>query len=959
MVVQFGLELDEQVYPLEGEGNPPVQYYCGERNLLQLMEKRAGISYPNADEYLRIEQYRQLLTIYAQQHQDVFYRRSLEADALATASAMLERRDELLLAGWNFAHTDTMPNRLRIFADLEALLQSGDVVQLATGKAERWRIILDSLAPDALPFDKIYLNEPLTLLPPYLQAFFNKLKSLNVAVLEHNAPINAPNTNLGNWQRALLKKQSEVPAFTTTPNDHSIIILRSERETQLAAYLAKLTTENPQHFRPLCLVPNQNRALDNALIQEGVPSLGILSTSMARPTLQILKLVSAFLCDPINPYKILEFLSLPNRPLHDELARKIAESIAEKPGLHSNVLAARVKDFFEDFEKKVSNQQKKADKKKLQQELKETQETYQFFFKRTRYNIQKPIPKFEIASVFRFLHIWSLREAEKLHKEIAEIDKKLSDDKPSQWKDQPKWRKRREELQNIQKPILALNQQAGRVWQIVEALPERETHLTFLQLERLIRTISEAAPIRFRQPEQGHLPYIYAPSAITQPAEMLMWWNFNQSGNAPLFSRWYNLEVQYLSAAGVLLDNPQAENERRLWQNMRPVLQTSRCLILALPAAINGEEAQPHLLWSDLQAVFKDDKIAEWTIHVDKPQSMPDWWKNMFRQPALLPVVSQKLEQPPIETEIPELEALLQRNEETFSSLETLLYAPHQWVFNYLMKLRHSSILDVVPVDNLKGNLAHSVFQHIFEEMKKPEHVAWSREELWQKVEKEANELMRKEGTVLMMYGKEPERVGFVSKLKTAVWALVEMIRSNHWKIAGTELPLTGQLDSILLKGTADLVLERDNGQKAVVDLKWGGMARRKEDLKNNHDLQLVIYSKLLGNGETWADTSFFIIENAKALARNRRAFRDAQVEQMVDDTAMLYQSIWEKIKATYRWRMEQLQQGKIEIRTEANYEKVEEHTQHELAERALYLLEMRKDKVRYDKYKPLIGELK
>lgn len=955
MVIRFGLELDDQVYPLEGDGSQPVQRYCGVAGLIQLLEKIAGLSYPGVDEYIRIEQYRQLLAAYIHRTKNTaFYKASFEADALATATALLARRDELYLAGWDFQVREGMPSRLRAFAELETLMLSGSVQRLSVGRAERWRAVVDWVQQQGqTPLQRVYLNEPLALLPPYLRSFFNLLQQQNVSVVDYVDEVRGGTSALGAWQRALLKRER---IDSDIPDDHSIIILRAKRETQLAAYLAKWVAANPHH-RPLCLIPHQNRALDNALIQEGVPSLGILSASLARPTLQILKLLSTFLCEPVNPYKILEFLSLPNRPLHDDLARKIAETIAEKPGLFSSALIARVREFFEDMEQRIQREKRKNRRKELQRQLKETEDTYRFLFDRRRYDSQQPIPKTEVASAFRFLHIWALKRVEELHKRINELNEAIlkAGERSKDVSKQKGLKQEREELQNILKPLLALLEQSNRVWKIIEALPEQESFLSFLQLERLVRTVSEATPVRFRQPETHHLPYVYSATAIAEPTDELLWWNFIQTDSSLLFARWYSFEMNYLQSVHIPLDNPESENRRRLWQAMQPALRTGKRLVIAIPQQVDGKEAHPHLLWSDLEAFFGEKRLHRWTIDVDQCADFPDWWKRLYQHPE--PVLLQPQPTAPAhwELEVPQLPDLINRPNESFSSLEMLLYSPHQWVFRYIMDLRPSSILSVISMDTLKGNLAHNAFQTLFEKMKAEGHAHWSRQEVEQLMERQAQELLQKEGVVLLMYGKEPERIHFINRLKTAAWALVENIRSNGWSVFATEHEVDGKLGRIGLHGIADLVLENDKGRKVILDLKWSGLTRRKEDLKNNTDLQLVIYSNLLNKGEGWSDTAFFIIENAKILARNHAAFRQAHVEQPIENTARLYQDIWEKIYQTYEWRMEQLRSGKIEIRTEENFEKVEEMTQFELEGRLLQMLEMRKDKLNRDRYKTLI----
>ena len=71
--------------------------------MLHLLESYLGLSgHPNNIDYLRIEQYRQALKALLEKQPDAFFAASYEADQFATATELLDRRDELLLAGWNF-----------------------------------------------------------------------------------------------------------------------------------------------------------------------------------------------------------------------------------------------------------------------------------------------------------------------------------------------------------------------------------------------------------------------------------------------------------------------------------------------------------------------------------------------------------------------------------------------------------------------------------------------------------------------------------------------------------------------------------------------------------------------------------------------------------------------------------------------------------------------------------------
>ena len=104
----FGLNYDNAVFPRpDTEGG---HLYLGKRSLLRWFETHLGLAgHTERIEHLRVEQYRQCLRRYLKDNPTVFYVKSFEADQLACAEALLKRRDELLLSGYNFAWVESEP----------------------------------------------------------------------------------------------------------------------------------------------------------------------------------------------------------------------------------------------------------------------------------------------------------------------------------------------------------------------------------------------------------------------------------------------------------------------------------------------------------------------------------------------------------------------------------------------------------------------------------------------------------------------------------------------------------------------------------------------------------------------------------------------------------------------------------------------------------------------------------
>ena len=419
------------------------------------------------------------------------------------------------------------------------------------------------------------------------------------------------------------------------------------------------------------------------------------------------------------------------------------------------------------------------------------------------------------------------------------------------------------------------------------------------------------------------------------------------------FARWYAPEIAFLAKQELVLDTIQAANQRQLWQRMRPVLQAQKQLLLILPDAVDGRNINPHPLWGDLHATF--GKVLDHLLfNLDSKADMATF-STYFALPEKTQIEPLPLNKPKPFLFLKPSEGLKERNSESFTSLENLFYYPYQWVFKYLIKLNKSSILSVVKDRTLMGNLAHSVMQDLLEEIQKDSQ-NWQKDAVDAWVEKKVPQLFEKEGAVLLMYGREAERVGFVNKLKHAAWALIAAIQDNHWAIKGIEMDLQGRLAGQLITGKADLVLQRED-ELAVIDLKWAGKTRFREIVRNQDDLQLTIYSKLITGGEGWAHTAYYIMNDAHLMARNNKAFKEAEALSPETDAFSINQHIWDKMEATYEWRINQIKAGKIEIRNEFTSDILERD--HLEAHELLSLLEMNGKTPSYDIYKVLVSGYK
>ena len=914
----FGLNYDNCVFPRpDTEGG---HLYLGAKSLLRWLELHLGLTgHTERIEHIRVEQYRQAMRRYINEYPTVFFQKSFEADQLACAEALLKRRDELLLAGFDFKYNEKLPFRLQVLVAIEQrfLLNEEGVSKLIAGEADRFEKVLVALQHKTVPIEQVVVNESWeksgqfsTFLPPQYKRLFDVLSKQNITFLSNDK------------FRKLLKfpklkdpdiKHSDLQTFkdfitNKLPRgeqqklkaDGSLIIIVSERDTEGGDFIAKVLSLNPT-FRPTFLIPDRNRTLDEALIQNGLPAFGLPSASLGRPTLQLLKLVTAFLWQPLDLYKILEFVTMPVKPLDADLGNVIGNVIAQRPGINSDHWYYETNRFFEKIEGDANINVRKV---KAQ---------FDFWFHRNTYDIAASAPKHEIVSIFNFLREWAIEEFEATGKKNTSL--------------------------------MVLSEQARRVEEFLYELPPSESRLTFLELERIIRTIYEPSPISPRPQELGHYRYVTHGDCLMQSVDTLIWWNFTDTEGVHFFSRWYVDEVAFLKQEGVTLQSPQDENALMLWQRIQGVMRTNQQLMLAYSKKVNGEHAAEHPLFSHLRACYGDlERITVCTkedwADFDNLTSLrtPEWVHlKPHRLGKVEPIIN-------VESTL-----LTKRVHETLTSLESLFYYPHQWVFKHKAKLNKSSILSIVKENTLKGNLSHRFFEYILKE----DFHDWTYDQIKIWVDEHSKKLLSKEAATLLMYGFEPQKLQLIRQIEYAIWTLIEHIRRNKWTVEATEKELEGQFSETPIKGKADVVLLR-GGERCILDLKWSGHSYRERLIKNSEDLQLVMYARLLNDSDDWAHTGYFIIENARLLARNTAAF--AEIKPLTTDNAFeINEIIWQKMLKTYTWRLNQVTKGHIEIRTTKTARDLEERYGMEL----LDVLEMKKEESRFDDYGTLIGLVK
>lgn len=387
-------------------------------------------------------------------------------------------------------------------------------------------------------------------------------------------------------------------------------------------------------------------------------------------------------------------------------------------------------------------------------------------------------------------------------------------------------------------------------------------------------------------------PAVSEPGAALDAFDRVIWW---QMGMPPMPASlpWSHAEIVQLAEAGVHLPDQAQELEHAARAWLKPILAARKQLILVLPP--KGAEVHPVWLMIEalvegvpirpLEALLTDAEQGATAVHHAPLPAKRRWWT--------LPAGS-----------LP-----ARKGRDSYSSLELLLFNPYHWVLKYPAALKTSRILALGQDFRLLGNLAHGLVERFFT-LTDALHLDDAAFAAWFGPAFEG--IVAEEGATLLMPGRRSDLENFRLQLRNALEQLRHQFgRAGVVKVTA-EMELDGQFAGGALGGYADLVLTREDGVQAVVDMKWAGN-KFADVLKENRHLQLAIYAELLHQKSgAWPQVGYFVLSRGHLLMTDDHFFPEARLVRKTTDenTAQL----WLRFIETWKWRREQLDGGQIEL---------------------------------------------
>lgn len=872
MNIKFGLGLDG-LKPYAMNGKIGVKE-VGPLGMLGILETQLGLPSFDVSHTTRIIEY--LSCLKSRDNVNRFYHASLAIDEFNVASALLQWRDIWYEGNWNGLISEPSPKRLSDIAEVEAIASTE--VSLCHG--QRLQRVLKRLEQQTTQIETITLLNPLSdftfLWQEILGHFHVEHTKTNLQLAKGESDLITLKQSLHDLStESFRKKETGEIIKTKLSGDDSFIVLRAKSKDISSRYICQWLASDPHHLskkHTALLAEDSASTLDEALELAHLPRIGFTDTSNWRPALQILSIVLDLLWEPLDPTVLLEFLMHPVGPLPNRIRQPLAEVVSNQPGINGEQWIKRLGTLI----KKESEREGVTDKY-----LAELKTDIAYWFDSERFDYKSGIPLTIIKQRTEKIHLWLSQKLSQIHDEanktlFAAAHHQTSDfiDAVSRLNDSPNATISPEQLHYL------INQLTGSGTGIVDKFAECTTEQTI------------------------QLYGSQNPSSFYHSLDAVFWWDLKSpslQSNQP----WSRQELQALAENDVMLISQSQKLQQRAENWLKPIYATQDKLILVIH---EGEESHP--IWDQISSCLEgwQEINVESTILENKSTSA--FSTLSVETPKFTPL-------PPIKRwwVLDNGKLLSKREKESYSSLDNFFYSPYQWVFKYKAKLFPGALHEISDGNLLKGSLVHKLYENFFNLHPNVFKDGMAKEDIDLWLDSSITSLISQEGAVLLRPGRMIEKERFITTAKNSLHQLISQCRAARIQQIVMEEPQESIFFGGKLSGYIDAKVINDQGEEAVIDIKWGGDKYRQTSLKENKHLQLVTYAYLrqqTNPARKWTPTAFFIIESGNLLAQNNFYFPNAYaVAPDIEDNSA---QIWQKMKTTYDWRRSQLDQGLIEM---------------------------------------------
>ena len=872
----------------------------GQKGLLNFFENYLGLYSKEVHKTVRIRAYEQAIALTLGENPNLYISKSYAIDSWGVANQLLKWRDELVLANYEFDVDNALDVSKRLYTLCLVEQNANDV---PAGRSDKWLKVLETILERKVPpINELHVYEQESHIHPFFKHLFETLERKSIKVIWEEFTRISNSTDLGQFQKKL--SDSSLPKINAV-NDGSLIVLKAFNDNVLAEYIGEMLVDGNQN-QPILILPDRGELLETALINRGLPAIGYRTTESNGSIEQLLHLITVFLWNPLNPQKLLQYLSHPIAPIPKGLRVNLATTYSRKSSISSTEWNEKIDDYTNMWPEKSKSVKQNLDK----------------WFNRPTANISKGANQKDVISLYEDLAKW------------AGTSSSITDGSDA-----------------VKRAFIELGNQCKQLISIVKDFTNEDEPISELQLNKWIESVDSSYLIERNLNEIGAVPFITEPANLTLRSKSSIWWNFINTDNPVKYAAdWTTDELKLLKDK--FIHSKESIVNQWFWQQSLAVHMTESKLILCIPDKVKGEVQEAHPLYYDLLQTFSNPDLIDKRIELDKFTGNGNRTDTIKEYPKKsLPIGSTHWEINPVK----EIE---KREYESYSSLVKLFYYPHDYFLNYHLGIRETEIPNITISPRLFGNLVHSAVHQLWSD----ENILdYKTAEIVQKIAHQVKSTIQEEGSILLLPEHEISLSEFSAIATKSIRHLFEEVKKNQWSFLGSEQRHQVK-DEISILGDLDLVLKRSNDEYVIVDLKWGSFNARREELINEQELQLMIYNNILKANGRKIHLCYYVITKQLFLSRSNEAFSNSRVIRSNKSIDAHNQILWNKMISTYTERYKELNRGKIEVGVGLSEKQLAEISQIWSDETNRFLkvpIESKKKKVdKYSSYNKIVGRI-
>ena len=693
-------------------------------------------------------------------------------------------------------------------------------------------------------------------LPPAIVQLLNTLQANGTEIVYELDSVLAPaGSNLSHVQKLIISNESE---DALKEQDLSFQIWKFKTELDATRYIASQPKDAFNVY-----ITADGKLLDNVQRMLQQPTSGS-SISNAHPQVaQLFKLGLSLFEYPFNIRNLISWLLMPIHPIKSELRRSLVKVLFNTGGYKNE----EYKEAIERYCKKIQEEAEDDD-----QAGKAVMKLYHLL------EIFIPTPKVEgvdkqtLLIFINSLNNWCVK--------MSNL----------------------EDMDPINRSQLA---KVAGLCKSLASIIEEETNdaiIPFRKIEGWTSSLYSSMNFAMYDCQAGSR-WTVAAADIVEATDKILWTDCYNSSTIVLPTDFLNeVEKQKLTKQGCRFWDERAFNETMMRAMLRPILKCKKQLVLIVTHTSKG------------------DVVAKHPLLIRLEQGFPETLSSVYRNPDNSEAENKTVKYvhnhtEGIEVNLENMHLIEMPATESYSSLETLIQYPLDYVMDRILKLRDRSSAEMNAVATVKGNVAHAVIEELFK---------GSAQDIEANITvhftKTLQRMTEEKGAILLLQENIIEWRLFCDQLKECLDALLQIIQTNGLTVVGREHQVSNSIGLMMDKtldptvnGFVDMTLQNQQGEVFVFDFKWTSSRKyHKGLLEKNASMQLAIYEHLISleGDKPVVATAYFTMPWHKLFTTSGRIAEGAHVEHITptnEDDLLL------KIKKSYRYRREQLLEGIIE----------------------------------------------